>query len=57
MHSFDFAKILKVFLTRHEQLKGQWKFGIVYTEIILTIADFQKRGKYYEEKIIQEQYR
>lgn len=26
MHSFDFAKILKVFLTRHEQLKGQWKF-------------------------------
>jgi phage shock protein C len=21
-------------------------FGIVYTEIILTIADFQKRGKY-----------
>lgn len=32
-------------------------FGIVYTETILTIADFQKRGKYYEEKIIQEQYR
>lgn len=32
-------------------------FGIVYTEIILTIANFQKRGKYYEEKIIQEQYR
>ena len=28
-------------------------FGIVYTETILTIADFQKRGKYYEEKIIQ----
>ena len=26
-------------------------FGIVYTEAILTIADFQKRGKYYEEKI------
>ena len=25
-------------------------FGIVYTETILTIADFQKRGKYYEEK-------
>ena len=29
-------------------------FGIVYTETILTIADFQKRGKYYEEKIIQD---
>ena len=28
-------------------------FGIVYTETILTIADFQKRGKYYEEKIIK----